>query len=167
MSSRAVRSDHQAGAAMADQTRRPRDVHPATTTWPLLEIEVSAPPDLFHTGRNCAGRGGLIERMTVVRGTSQLRYAREGFADATSAAVLPTEAAAWATSANLAAVSDPIRRAPARPWPAMSSWPRRAAATWSWRRTRWARIMATTAILDGVIVIRTLGHVWGIGERRP
>jgi hypothetical protein len=27
-------------------------------------------------------------------------------------------------------------------------------------------IMATPAISDGVIVIRTLGHVWGIGDSR-
>ncbi len=28
-------------------------------------------------------------------------------------------------------------------------------------------IMATPAISDGVIVVRTLGHIWGIGSSRP
>ena len=33
-----------------------------------------------------AGRGGIIERLSIVRGTSSVRYEREGFGDATSAA---------------------------------------------------------------------------------
>ena len=30
------------------------------------------------------GRGGIIERMSIVRGASSVRYEREGFGDATS-----------------------------------------------------------------------------------
>ena len=36
-----------------------------------------------------AGRGGIIERLSIVRGTSSVRYEREGFGDATSAAPDP------------------------------------------------------------------------------
>jgi hypothetical protein len=36
------------------------------------------------------GRGGIIERMSIVRGSSTVRYEREGFGDATSAAPEPS-----------------------------------------------------------------------------
>lgn len=41
-----------------------------------------------------SGRGGIIERLSIVRGSSSVRYEREGFADATSAAPDPNMGAA-------------------------------------------------------------------------
>ena len=38
------------------------------------------------------GRGGIIERLSIVRGSSSVRYEREGFGDATSAAPDPSAA---------------------------------------------------------------------------
>jgi hypothetical protein len=68
---------------------------------------------------NLAGRGGLIERMTIARGTSRIGYAREGFADATSTAVLPeTDRSVRAPIAAPGTAADALPRAPARPWPA-------------------------------------------------
>jgi outer membrane protein assembly factor BamB len=40
------------------------------------------------------GRGGIIERLSIVRGSSSVRYERDGFGDATSAAPDPRAAAA-------------------------------------------------------------------------
>jgi len=68
-----------------------------------------------------AGRGGIVERMTIARGTSQLGYAREGFADATSTAVLPDSPAPPTPGSDAGpapTTADPAPRAPARPWPA-------------------------------------------------
>ncbi len=65
-----------------------------------------------------AGRGGIIERLSIVRGTSSVRYEREGFGDATSAAPEPS-AAAPRTSATPRPNADPVtaaRTAPL-PWP--------------------------------------------------
>jgi outer membrane protein assembly factor BamB len=68
-----------------------------------------------------SGRGGIIERLVIARGTSSVRYEREGFADATSPAPDPN-ATAPATSSSTRAASvgtdgDPTRVAP-QPWPA-------------------------------------------------
>ena len=41
-----------------------------------------------------SGRGGIIERLSIVRGSSSVRYEREGFGDATSAAPDPNAGAA-------------------------------------------------------------------------
>jgi outer membrane protein assembly factor BamB len=60
------------------------------------------------------GRGGIIERMSIVRGSSTVRYEREGFGDATSAAPDPGSAR-------------PAPRAPARTDPAV---PRSAPTNW-------------------------------------
>ena len=65
-----------------------------------------------------AGRGGIIERLSIVRGTTSVRYEREGFGDATSAAADPnTGAPRVVTTAKPA---DPITAAPRlapQPWP--------------------------------------------------
>ena len=45
------------------------------------------------------GRGGIIERMSIVRGSSTVRYEREGFGDATSAAPDPGAAKTASTAA--------------------------------------------------------------------
>jgi outer membrane protein assembly factor BamB len=64
------------------------------------------------------GRGGLVEAMIINRGSSAIRYAREGFADATSPAALAgAPATSSSTSARTAAVPGATRAA-ARPWPA-------------------------------------------------
>ena len=57
--------------------------------------------------------------MTIARGTSQLRYEREGFADATSAAAIPAETPPSAPAARPGSATPPSapRTAP-RPWPA-------------------------------------------------
>ena len=61
-----------------------------------------------------SGRGGIIERLAIVRGAAAIRYEREGFGDATSAAPDPGTKAAVRT----AAPSDPeLPRRPASNWP--------------------------------------------------
>lgn len=68
------------------------------------------------------GRGGIIERLSIVRGSSSVRYEREGFGDATSAAPEPGTAKSGvlreATKASTSAVADPEapRTAPIN-WP--------------------------------------------------
>lgn len=76
-----------------------------------------------------AGRGGIIERLSIVRGTSSVRYEREGFGDATSAAPDPGAAAAGAGNPSISAkapadkkgLPPPVLPPPARlapqPWP--------------------------------------------------
>jgi outer membrane protein assembly factor BamB len=66
------------------------------------------------------GRGGIVEAMIISRGTTAVRYAREGFADATSPAALAAEPtpSANSNSPRPAATSSGLPRAPARPWPA-------------------------------------------------
>ena len=44
-----------------------------------------------------AGRGGIIERLAIVRGSTSVRYEREGFGDATSAAADPGSTPATAS----------------------------------------------------------------------
>lgn len=66
-----------------------------------------------------AGRGGIIERLSIVRGTSSVRYEREGFGDATSAAPDPSAPPAIRAAAAAPPGADPTsaaRLAP-RPWP--------------------------------------------------
>jgi hypothetical protein len=62
-----------------------------------------------------SGRGGIIERLAIVRGSSSIRYEREGFGDATSAAADPGAAR---TSVRATTESDPEepRSAPIN-WP--------------------------------------------------
>ncbi len=63
-----------------------------------------------------AGRGGIIERMSIVRGRSSVPYVREGFGDATSAAPDP--------SASGTGRGGPERRTdPEAPRTAPSNWP--------------------------------------------
>jgi outer membrane protein assembly factor BamB len=66
-----------------------------------------------------SGRGGIIERLSIVRGTSTVRYEREGFGDATSPAPDPAAAHARPTPMREPAVADdPVPRAAPAPWPA-------------------------------------------------
>ncbi len=62
------------------------------------------------------GRGGIIERLSIVRGSSSVRYEREGFGDATSAAPDP-RAAAKTPAAPARSDPEAPRRAPIN-WPA-------------------------------------------------
>ena len=71
-----------------------------------------------------SGRGGIIERLVIARGTSNLRYEREGFADATSPAPAPVAPSAPRAPASperplnsAGREGGPIRR-DATPWPA-------------------------------------------------
>jgi outer membrane protein assembly factor BamB len=61
------------------------------------------------------GRGGIIERLFIERGSSSVRYEREGFGDATSAAPDPRAAAAR--------VSPSARNDPEAPRTAPINWP--------------------------------------------
>ena len=63
------------------------------------------------------GRGGIVERLSILRGTAAVRYEREGFADATSPA--PDPGATARTANTLPAPAGPAtpRGAP-QPWPA-------------------------------------------------
>ena len=58
------------------------------------------------------GRGGIIERMSIVRGSSTVRYEREGFGDATSAAPDPGAAKTASTAVRRAPIL--AHRAPRR-----------------------------------------------------
>ena len=73
-----------------------------------------------------SGRGGIIERLVITRGTTNVRYEREGFGDATSPAPDPRAVAAPAAPAVPAVPAAPATRtapgAPSapvgpRPWP--------------------------------------------------
>lgn len=61
------------------------------------------------------GRGGIIERMSIVRGSSTVRYEREGFGDATSAAPDPGHAKSAPRPA--------VRTDPEVPRAAPNNWP--------------------------------------------
>lgn len=67
-----------------------------------------------------SGRGGIVERLAIVRGTTTVRYEREGFADATSPAPEPVGARASAppTVRSTALAADPAPRGAPAPWPA-------------------------------------------------
>jgi outer membrane protein assembly factor BamB len=66
-----------------------------------------------------SGRGGIIERLSIVRGNNSLRYEREGFGDATSPAPDPSAAtASAATTRELKTGDDPTPRGKPAPWPA-------------------------------------------------
>ena len=66
-----------------------------------------------------AGRGGIVERLSIARGTSSVRYEREGFGDATSPAPVPRAPASTGRTAAAPASSDPERpRGKAAHWPA-------------------------------------------------
>jgi outer membrane protein assembly factor BamB len=71
-------------------------------------------PDLTVT---FAGRGGMIERLVITRGTSSLRYEREGYGDATSPAPAPVAPATSASARSKSEALTPTRAKPA-PWPA-------------------------------------------------
>jgi outer membrane protein assembly factor BamB len=65
-----------------------------------------------------AGRGGIIERLSVVRGTASVRYEREGFGDATSPAPDPGAAsAAIAKAAPRPSTTGMAPRSAPLPWP--------------------------------------------------
>jgi outer membrane protein assembly factor BamB len=70
-----------------------------------------------------AGRGGIVERLSIAQANNAVRYEREGFGDATSPAPDPGAAARAAASATAAAPApaDPAAPAPRGtplPWPA-------------------------------------------------
>ena len=74
--------------------------------------------DVSDVGVAFAGRGGIIERLAVIRGTTQVRYEREGFGDATSPA--PDPGVGSRVAAPTASTSrDPMSasRDKPRPWP--------------------------------------------------
>jgi outer membrane protein assembly factor BamB len=65
-----------------------------------------------------AGRGGIIERLSIVRGSASVRYEREGFADATSPA--PDPASSLRVPAKLiesARETETAPRGKPQPWP--------------------------------------------------
>lgn len=72
--------------------------------------------EVADLGVTFAGRGGLVERLSVVRGNSTVRYEREGFADATSPAPDPGVSRSGASGDPVPAAAAP--RGPAQPWPA-------------------------------------------------
>ncbi len=63
------------------------------------------------------GRGGIIERMSIVRGSSTVRYEREGFGDATSAAPEPSG------PPSVDRAGEPRRTDPVSPRTAPINWP--------------------------------------------
>ena len=68
-----------------------------------------------------SGRGGIVERLAIVRGSNALRYEREGFGDATSPAPDPRRDATTTPAAPGTArpsLLDPAPRGTPRPWPA-------------------------------------------------
>ncbi|MGQ0732128.1 MAG: outer membrane protein assembly factor BamB family protein [Acidobacteriota bacterium] len=77
--------------------------------------------DTPETTVTFAGRGGIVERLSVARGPTSVRYEREGFGDATSPAPAPaSDSNRPSTRLSSAAVSPApasARRPPA-PWPA-------------------------------------------------
>ena len=66
-----------------------------------------------------SGRGGIIERLAIVRGSASVRYEREGFGDATSAAADPGTAATVKTTS----ATDASRNDPDTPRSAPINWP--------------------------------------------
>ena len=60
-----------------------------------------------------SGRGGIVERLAIVRGSTSVRYEREGFGDATSAAADPGSAPSTAS----------VRADPEAPRSAPINWP--------------------------------------------
>ena len=64
-----------------------------------------------------AGRGGIIERLSVVRGTASVRYEREGFADATSPAPDPTPRGNPKEGGASTTATSPAPRSAPLPWP--------------------------------------------------
>jgi outer membrane protein assembly factor BamB len=67
-----------------------------------------------------SGRGGMVERLSIARGASSVRYEREGFGDATSPAPAPGTSPPPASSSSAptdrASTTAPL--GPPRPWPA-------------------------------------------------
>jgi outer membrane protein assembly factor BamB len=66
-----------------------------------------------------AGRGGIVERLSIARGTSSVRYEREGYGDATSPAPAPDVPAASRLATR--PPTDPLHAVPQgkpMPWPA-------------------------------------------------
>jgi len=67
-----------------------------------------------------AGRGGIVERLSIVRGTASVRYEREGFGDATSPAPDPRARTAATRPSTVRPAGDAVprvARAGAAPWP--------------------------------------------------
>ncbi len=69
-----------------------------------------------------SGRGGIIERLAIARGSTVLRYEREGFADATSPAPpttpSPVASASRAPEVSAASATTSAPRGKPSPWPA-------------------------------------------------
>ena len=107
-------------AAIANQALRLTAPGEATIDLEAVDarqFRASNAPDLTVV---FGGRGGIVEAMIISRGTTAVRYAREGFADATSPSALAAEAttAGSATAAAKPAAAPTAPRAAARPWPA-------------------------------------------------
>ncbi len=106
-------------AAIANQALRL--TAPGETTLDLepldaRQFKASNAPDITVV---FGGRGGLVEAMIISRGTTAVRYGREGYADATSPAALAAVSAPADSSATAAKVTaSPAPRLAARPWPA-------------------------------------------------
>ena len=88
---------------------------PALILQPVEERRFIA-EDVADVSVAFAGRGGIVERLSIVRGNSAVRYERDGYGDATSPAPDPGARPAATTTAH------PVRGAAPRgtpqPWPA-------------------------------------------------
>jgi outer membrane protein assembly factor BamB len=65
-----------------------------------------------------AGRGGIVERLSIAQSNNAVRYEREGFGDATSPAPDPGAAARRAAAATAPAATTAAPRGAPLPWPA-------------------------------------------------
>jgi outer membrane protein assembly factor BamB len=105
-------------AAIANQALRLTAPGEATLDLEAVEarqFRASNAPDLTVV---FGGRGGLVEAMIISRGTTAVRYAREGFADATSPAALAAEPPPAGAAPAKPADAPAAPRTAARPWPA-------------------------------------------------
>ena len=88
---------------------------PSLTLLPVEERRFIA-EDLADVSVAFAGRGGIVERLSIVRGSNAVRYEREGYADATSPAPDPGARPAANTTTDPVRVAAP--RGKPQPWPA-------------------------------------------------
>ena len=89
---------------------------PALTLEPVEERRFIA-ADVSDVSVAFAGRGGIVERLSIARGNSAVRYEREGYGDATSPAPDPGARAATNATADPARAAAAPRGTP-QPWPA-------------------------------------------------
>jgi outer membrane protein assembly factor BamB len=93
------------------------DGQPTLVLQPIEDrrFTVEATPDVSVV---FGGRGGIIERLSIARGSNAVRYEREGFGDATSPAPDPA-AGSTATAPASTGSRDPVApRGTPQPWPA-------------------------------------------------